>query len=215
MDHLNQNIIDTKYVEEVEDSDIKLQEEDFEYLYKLLTAPIVDFDCGAICSLTNEGVPVCCESDSVVPILYKNEYKYVSSKCSLWREFYPETKEDKKLIEESGYDDVLCICRGAKDCNREYRSMVCRTFPFYPYLDKKGNFLGLTYNYDFEGSCLLIGRPKIVNTEYIHQAIDAWKYIFKIDSAEKQAHMDYARTIDRKRRGKTIHVLSKKGVKLL
>ena len=41
--------------------EVKLQEEDFAYLYDLMDAPVTDFDCGAVCALDNEGVPFCCE----------------------------------------------------------------------------------------------------------------------------------------------------------
>ncbi|MBN1115372.1 MAG: hypothetical protein JXA66_08530 [Oligoflexia bacterium] len=193
---------------------IKLNEDDFRYLYNILDANITDFDCGAICALENDGVPVCCEVNVVIPILYKNEYKYVNRHCKLWKRFKPENAHDKRLIKDCGYDDIMAICRGHKDCNRNYRSMVCRTFPFYPFIEKNGNFLGLTYNYDFENKCILVGHPGMVNPVYIKQSLKAWNYVFDKDEAEYDAHYDLSRVIENKRRrkGKKIDIINTEGV---
>jgi hypothetical protein len=195
-------------------SDLRLSEKDFFQLYKILDTPITDTDCGAICSKANKGVPICCETSVVIPVLYRPELDYVSRHCDLWKEFTPDPKIDKHLMDDCGYDDVMAVCKGHKKCNRDYRSFVCRTFPFYPFIDEAGNFLGMTYNYDFEGKCAIVGKHEMISKLYIRQFLDAWNYIFQRDEGEFEAHYDLCRDIEkkRKREGKHLHIINLKGV---
>ena len=196
-------------------SDIRLSEKDFEKLYQILQASVTNFDCGAICSKKNDGVPICCEVNVVIPVLYTHEFKYVSARCDLWREFVPEDKSDQNMIDDCGYDDVMVLCKGHKGCNRDYRSFVCRTFPFYPFISEEGVFMGMTYNYDFDGKCVLVNDHEAINKEYIRQFIEAWNYLFDIDEMEFEAHYDLCRDIEkkRKRERKPLHIINLEGVK--
>lgn len=195
-------------------SEIRLSEEDFKKLYQILDHPVTGFDCGAVCSKKNDGVPVCCEVNVVIPVLYKSEFDYVCKQSDLWQEFVPDMKTDAHLMDDCGYDDVMAICKGHKNCDRKHRSFVCRTFPFYPFIDENGVFLGLTYNYDFEDKCVIVGKHDIINKQYIKESIDAWNHLFSIDEMEFEAHYNLCRDIHkkRKRQRKPLHIISLKGV---
>ncbi|MEI6079967.1 MAG: hypothetical protein WCQ53_04965 [bacterium] len=195
-------------------SEIRLTENDFAELYQILDTPVTDFDCGAVCAKSNEGVPICCEVNVVIPVLYINEYEYVKRHSCLWQDFIPDMKTDKHLMDDCGYDDVMAICKGHKKCERKYRSFVCRTFPFYPFIDESGSFLGLTYNYDFEDKCVLVGKHDIISKHYIKQFLEAWNYMFHKDESEFEAHYNLCRDIEksRKRKGKPLHIINLEGV---
>lgn len=192
--------------------DLKLTEKDFEFLHKILKSNVCDFDCGKICAEKNKGIPYCCDIDSVVPVLFKNEYKYLMGKTDLWREFVPEDEDDEKLFENIGYDDVLAICKGHKKCKREFRGFICRSFPFYPFIDESMNFIGMTYNYDFKDKCIILENPYIISKTYIEEFMKAWQYIFLKDKDELTSHYNYSRFIEEKRKKEIIHIINNEGI---
>jgi len=196
-------------------TEICLKKHNFEELYKILKSPVCDFDCGELCSKNNDGVPVCCEVNVVLPVLHKEEYDYLSSKSDLWKKFKAKSKEDRKIVKACSYDDVIAVCKGHKACDREYRSFVCRTFPFCPFIDETGVFIGLSYNYDFEGKCIIIGNCDIVSKTYIRELIQAWNYVFSLDEEEFEGHYNISREIEAKRKKKPIHILNIEGVREL
>lgn len=191
-----------------------LKEQNFMELYQILKSPICDFDCGELCSKSNNGVPICCETNVVIPVLYKAEYNYLCSKTELWKKFEPSCDEGRKIVEDCACDDMSAICKGYKHCERDYRSLVCRTFPFYPFIDETGVFVGLTYNYDFEGKCIIVGNYDIVSKVYIRELIEAWNYIFSLDEEEFEGHYNISREIEekRKKQKKLLHILNIEGV---
>jgi hypothetical protein len=196
---------------------VKLKEKDFSYLYQVLDIPVTDFDCGSVCAKKNKGVPVCCEVNVVVPVLYSNEFKYVKKRSTLWKHFVADTKHDKRLKDECSYDEVMCTCNGAHSCERKFRSFVCRTFPLTPYITAKNDFIGLTYSYDFEKKCPIIGKPGLIKQSHVNSAIKAWSFVFDKDYFEFCAHFEVSRRFDRlrKRKKKLMHVFTKHGVKTL
>ncbi len=197
--------------------EIGLKKDNFEKLYQILKSPVCDFDCGELCSKNNNGVPVCCEVNVVVPILYKEEYDYLCSNSTLWKKFKPKSDDDHELLEDCGYDDIAAVCKGHKNCDRDYRSLVCRTFPFYPFIDEEGVFIGLTYNYDFEAKCIIVGNCDIVSKTYLRELIEAWNYIFSLDEEEFEGHYNISREIEvkRKKEKKVLHILNIEGVREL
>ena len=50
---------------------------------------------------------------------------------------------------------VYAFCPGPGQCQRTKRSLVCRTFPFEPQVDKKGKVLGLVYINSGTENCIL------------------------------------------------------------
>ncbi|MCX6113527.1 MAG: hypothetical protein NTY22_09685 [Proteobacteria bacterium] len=150
----------------------------------------------------------------MIPVLYTSEYEYISARCKLWKKFIPDSKSDMHLMDDCGYDDIMAVCRGHKNCDRKYRSFVCRTFPFYPFISENGIFMGMTYNYDFEGKCNIVNNHSVINKEYIKRFIEAWNYMFSIDEMEFEAHYNLCRDIEkkRKRERKPLHIINLEGV---
>jgi len=187
---------------------IKLKEKDFIYFYKLLNIPATNFDCGLYCSNNNN--PICCDQSKVIPVLYKNEFKYLE-KSKMWKKFIPKTKRDYYLYNSCGEDEIMANCQGSLNCIREYRSLICRTFPFYPYIDKNKNFLGLTYNYEFDNKCILISKPYLINKTFIQKSIKLWTIVFSKDINEFYAYQEVSRKIEknRKKYNKMIEVFTK------
>ncbi|MFP4520875.1 MAG: hypothetical protein ACLFQK_01890 [Fibrobacterota bacterium] len=159
-------------------------------LYRLLSVPMIDFDCGSLCAPQNGGVPECCDMDITVPVLYLDEYRWQQNKGSYWKPMPVETDEDFELAD--GIDEeccVLAVCPGPASCLRKRRAFVCRTFPFDPYLDKSGAVKGLVFQYKMSDRCPLVGRPrKIFNDLYIRNSIMFWEKIFECLPEEKELY---------------------------
>ncbi|NLK87311.1 MAG: hypothetical protein GX279_07465 [Clostridiaceae bacterium] len=91
--------------------------------YRLLkdSTPL-KFDCGLICSSK------CCSGDSDMGMyIYPGE------------EVMFEGHEDFLFIRQDKLRDtdvLFAVCNGK--CNRRYRPLACRIFPFTPYIDEKG-----------------------------------------------------------------------------
>ena len=159
---------------------------DFSALYELLDAPVTAFDCGQLCAPANGGVPVCCDHDKVIPVLYKGEFKMLMERTELWRPWKAETRAEKKMKSELS-DYALCVCKGAAFCERDNRSLNCRTFPFAPYFDHDGVLSGLVFDYEAaEGKCPLLDLPGVATRSYIEQSLDFWAAVCTADRSEAE-----------------------------
>lgn len=145
-----------------------LEEEEIAYYYSLLQEELTNYDCGTLCRDANGGVPFCCSVDNAVPFLYKAEFSLLKKRTDLWKVWKPETKQEKDL-KKSHEDEhtIFCECKGVQFCERENRSISCRTFPLEPYIDKRGVFVGLVFMREFKHGCPLTGRHKDIRQEFI------------------------------------------------
>jgi len=190
----------------------KITEEKLKRFYRLLSIPMIDFNCGDLCAPGNNGIPVCCENEGVVPILFHEEYKWHWKNGRFWQRMPPVTKEIKKFIEESEDYYVFAKCPGPAGCKRSKRSLNCRTFPLEPYVGKDGEVAGLAYADAREINCPLIGKPKkLFNPVFIRNAIKFWEEMFECYPEEKEMYIDESRKRDRrlKRKGKRLSIFSK------
>ena len=80
---------------------------DFARLYDRFDAPVTDFDCGQLCAPLNDGIPVCCHGESVIPVLYKGELKMLLERSDLWSRWVPQDDE----VEESEEEAAQKQCR--------------------------------------------------------------------------------------------------------
>ena len=177
----------------------RLTEKKLKSLYRLLSAPMIDFDCGELCAPGNGGIPVCCENEDVVPVLFNEEYKYHWKNGRFWKRMPPISKEIKKFIEEAEDYYIFGKCPGPAGCERSKRSFNCRTFPLEPYLDKDGEIVGLAYADARQIDCPLIGKPmKIFNPDYVRNVIKFWEEMFKYYPEEKETYIDESRKRDRR-----------------
>ncbi|MDP4181988.1 MAG: hypothetical protein Q8942_12955 [Bacillota bacterium] len=90
---------------------------------KLYNITPVKFDCGQICNKK------CCNgNDEMGMILFPEEISYLQQLNVNFLNFRQETNI---------WQDInFAFCNGA--CNRKYRPLSCRIYPFTPYIDKQG-----------------------------------------------------------------------------
>ena len=177
-------------------------------------ASVCAFDCGQLCAPLNGGVPVCCESDGVVPVLYREEFALLRSRGDLWRAFKPTCAHERNMEEELS-DYQLAICTRSCVDERENRSLNCRSFPFLPYFDHDDELCGLVYDYESaEGKCPLVELPQVITREYIRQAIWFWGQVCSLDEDEGAFYRGESEALRRRmgRRGEKVPVLVEEGL---
>ena len=190
-----------------------LTEKDIEFIYRNFDSTPTSFDCGKVCAPKNEGIPFCCDSGWLLPVMYKREFAYLKEKTNLWKRFRPKTKHEKNIVEETDKETVFGECLGHERCDRRYRSVSCRIFPFEPYLDLEGNLLGIVFNYTLGNKCPLVDKPKLISKKFISDQIRMWNYIFKKELSERDVYRDQSIQIRRylSRKRKPIYILTPKG----
>ena len=153
-----------------------LTEDEIAYYYTLLNEEITNFKCGTLCAPKNGGEPFCCKVENAVPFLYKEEFSYLKKQSDLWSVWEPKTKHEIKLKKNSETEDtIFCKCKGVSFCERDNRSISCRTFPLEPYIDKRDVFVGLVFMKEFTEGCPLTNRPKEIRQEFIDSHFIFWE----------------------------------------
>ena len=56
---------------------------------------------------------------------------------------------------------LLLACQGPAHCQRPFRALSCRQFPFFPYITADDRFIGLAYEWEFEPSALGDQQPGV------------------------------------------------------
>jgi hypothetical protein len=169
---------------------------DFAELYTAFEAPIQAFDCGEKCAPYNGGVPVCCDTRQSVPTAYQAEWIYLQENTDLWHPWEPDDPADHaRLAGQAGPDLVLIECRGAAHCQRDYRSLACRSFPFFPYHDTAGAFLGLACYHDYEDRCWVISNLEHVAGVYRDQFALAYERLFDLVPGERESFQYQSETL--------------------
>jgi hypothetical protein len=186
---------------------IQLTEKQLRRFYRMLSVKMTHFDCGKHCAPKNNNVPHCCDREKVQPLLFKDEYEWHRKQGTFWRKMPIKTKADKKLVQDTCSYNVFAVCPGAQECRRTLRALVCRLFPFEPFIDNKGFVLGLVYIGDKNGDCALMGKPRrIYNPAYIRNCIRVWQELVDTFPEEKDMYMCESRKRKRReaRMGKTV-----------
>jgi len=174
----------------------KLTERQLQRFYRMLSARMTDFDCGKHCAQQNDGVPYCCDQERVVPLLFKDEYKWHRKQGSFWRKMPIQTKSDERLVRNSCSYNIFAMCPGFQNCRRTLRALICRMFPFEPFLDDKGCVLGLVYQSGENEGCSLVGKPqRIYNPKYIDNCIRVWQELVDIFPEEKDMYIRESRKL--------------------
>ena len=185
----------------------KLTERQLRRFYRMLSVRMTDFDCGIRCAPQNNGVPYCCDQERVVPLLFRDEYKWHRTQETFWQKMPIRTKEEKKLVQDLCSYTVFALCPGVQACRRTQRALVCRLFPFEPFIDTEGNVLGLVYIGGENGDCSLMGKPqRIYNPTYIRNCIRVWQGLVDTFPEEKDMYMHESKKRTRRaaRMGKTV-----------
>lgn len=153
-----------------------LEEEEIAYYYSLLSEELTNYDCGTLCKDQNGGIPFCCSVENAVPILYKAEFSYLKKRTDLWKIWKPQTKHEINLKKnQEDKHTIFCECKGVAFCERENRSISCRTFPLEPYIDKRGVFVGLVFMREFMHGCPLTQRVNDIRQEFIDMNFLFWE----------------------------------------
>lgn len=145
---------------------------DIRQLYDGFDAPVTTLDCGSRCAPFNpSGKPFCCDICHAVPVAYHPEWEYLQRSTELWHvwrgdECASEPADPAELQQDTPEHLLLLACQGPAHCQRDYRAMSCRQFPFFPYITAGYRFLGLAYHWDFEPVCWVISHLGQVTARY-------------------------------------------------
>jgi hypothetical protein len=154
--------------------------------YERFNAPVTAFDCGKKCAPHNpSGKPFCCDICQAVPALYDQEWQYLSRSTDLWHpwrgdECSSEPVDPAILLAETPEHMLLAACLGPERCQRNFRAVSCRQFPFFPYITSDDRFLGLAYEWGFEQSCWVISNLGSVTQAYRQEFIQVYDEILAL-----------------------------------
>lgn len=162
----------------------RLPKIDFRRLFDTFDEPVTAFDCGQKCAPHNpSGKPFCCDICHAVPVAYKQEWDYLQKNTDLWHEWRgDECAEDPadptSLREQTPENMLLLACKGPAHCQRQFRSVSCRQFPFFPYITADDRFVGLAYEWAFESTCWVISNLWSVTEAYRTAFIKTYDELF-------------------------------------
>jgi Fe-S-cluster containining protein len=171
--------------------------EEYESIYAGFDSPVSRFDCGQYCAPHNDGTPVCCSTQHAVPVARVEEWKFLKAHTDLWHIYQPGTKAGRTIKEDLPYDCRALECKGAACCERQHRSLSCRTFPFFPYITKAYEFAGLAYYWNFEDRCWVISNLQIVERPFIDEFVSTFELLFRRIPGELETFRDYSATMRR------------------
>lgn len=174
-----------------------LKVEDIAALYGSFEAPISRYDCGKQCAPHNGGEPVCCSTRHAVPVVFYAEWQYLKERTDLWHAWRGKSAAERRLREDLPHDCRLIECKGASFCERENRSLSCRTFPFFPYITRQDEFLGLTYYWSFEPLCWVISNLQIVERRFVREFVRVHEALFEKQPRERDTYRDYSAVMRR------------------
>jgi hypothetical protein len=167
---------------------------DVRRMYNRFNAPVTQGDCGKMCAPHNpSGKPFCCDICHAVPVAYHLEWDYLRQNTALWHEWRGEEcaaePVDPAALREQTPDHMLLLaCQGPAECQRPYRAMSCRQFPFFPYITSDDRFIGLAYEWDFEPVCWVISNLDQVTTAYRQEFIAIYDDLLARWPAEHESY---------------------------
>ena len=178
-------------------SNARITPADFAVIYDRFQSSISRYDCGQHCAPLNRGEPVCCTTRDAIPVVDKAEFALLRGRTDLWRRFKPHDAASRKIVEELHPTCAAIECKGARHCQRDNRTLACRSFPFFPYVTRTGEIIGLAYYWTFEDRCWVISNLKIVERAFVRDFLSAYDYLFEKDPEEFQTMKDYSATMRR------------------
>ncbi|NQS91801.1 MAG: hypothetical protein HQ574_05270 [Chloroflexi bacterium] len=168
----------------------------FRSLYQGFSLPLTRIDCGKKCGPFNDyGVPVCCDIQLLVPAAYDLEWRYLQDETDLWQLWVDPEQNKNDLQNQVQVGQVLLACQGHQHCQRDYRTLTCRAFPFYPYLDSRGLFSGLAYYQEFREQCWIISNLDQVTQEYKNEFQTTFEKIFQLDPDSRENYQSYSQYV--------------------
>lgn len=173
---------------------------DFEALYAHFDSPVSVLDCGRKCAPYNEyGVPFCCDIKHTIPTAYSNEWEYLRSNTDFWHLWNPNDPDERKRLQSNTPEgQVLIECLGHEKCQRDYRTITCRAFPFAPYINSIGDFIGFVYYWQYEDRCWVISNFDQVTRAFLEKFMAAYDLIFSkypVEFREFRYHSNLMREV--------------------
>lgn len=156
---------------------------DIRRLYDGFNRPVTAFDCGQKCAPYNaSGKPFCCDICHAVPVGYRQEWDYIRAQTDLWHEWQgteciTDPTDPAELREQTPEHMILLACKGPAACQRSFRAVSCRQFPFFPYITSDYRFIGLAYEWSFEPVCWVISHLASVSAEYRQEFVQTYDYL--------------------------------------
>ncbi len=171
----------------------------FAWLYAAFDEPVTDVDCGLKCAPYNErGVPFCCDPEHAIPTAYREEWDYLQRHTDLWRPWHhPDPKEEQRIRAETPAHQVPIVCKGVACCQRSYRSLVCRAFPFFPYISQQNELWGLSYYWQYEDRCWVLSHLHRVRPAFVQAALEAYRRLFRWYPQERENFAHHSRVMRR------------------
>jgi hypothetical protein len=165
------------------------------HLYDGFDLPVASLDCGSKCAPHNpRGLPFCCDICQAVPAAFLQEWAYLQKNTNLWSEWRGDEcsqalNDDPQALREATPEHmVLLACQGPDHCQREFRALSCRQFPFFPYVTADYRFLGLAYDWEFEQTCWVISNLSAVEEAYWHSFITLYDHLFALWDEEFESY---------------------------
>lgn len=185
----------------------------YQKIFDTLQAPVSRYDCGQRCAPLNDGVPVCCDIEQAIPLVDKHEWYLLRSRGDLWRPYRARDADAKAELADKHRDCRAIQCKGFRHCERDNRSMACRAFPFFPYITREDELVGLSVYWSFADRCWVQSNLQIVEPEFVRQCIEAYELLFAEDKAERAANREHSATMRRAftRMGRLIPLLGRQG----
>ena len=189
---------------------------DFSFLYANFQPPITKLDCGKKCAPYNEsGEPFCCDIHHAIPTAYLEEWQYLQENTNLWHLWQSrDPGETARLQAQTPSGQVMIACLGSSLCQRDYRALTCRAFPFFPYITLEGEFVGLSYYWEYEDRCWVISNLSEVTSEYRSNFVIAYDEVFEQMPQEKENFRIFSMTMRRVfgRKRRAIPLLHRNGL---
>ena len=174
-----------------------LEAREIRELYDGFDAPIAALDCGKKCAPYNpSGKPFCCDICHAVPAAYRSEWAYLKNNTGLWHAWRGDEcgqgddarGERKKIGANLPRNMVLLACLGPNRCQRSFRALSCRQFPFFPYVTSDYRFLGLAYEWEFEPVCWVVSNLNRVTARFREEFIRTYDHLFALFQEEFDAY---------------------------
>lgn len=160
-------------------------------IYDILQAPVsTSVDCGYKCAPLNGGEPICCSTDNAIPVVDKEEWTLLKRRTKMWKIFKPFDTASRKVVDEMSTNCRAIECNGARLCERDNRTLACRSFPFFPYMSKDGFIIGVSYYWGFEDQCWVISNLQSVDIPFVAEMVRAYEILFEEDEEEFETFMD-------------------------
>jgi hypothetical protein len=169
----------------------------FREIHRDFEAPISRHDCGRHCAPLNGGEPVCCTTGHAIPVVDQAEWSLLKSQTDLWHRFKPFDAASRQVVDDLHPRCTAIECKGAAQCERENRTLACRAFPFFPYITRDDELIGMSYYWTFEDRCWVISNLRVVEQRYVREFIQAYERLFAADEEERDVNRDYSASMRR------------------